>query len=90
MDTEKAIFNWLQIAVVSEARPEDEAAKKTADFFREILVEDHNISDIRYERDPFNYLVFYEQNGENYKLNFATSTVEKLIMDIENEPKFRL
>ncbi len=90
MDLEKAIFNWLQIAVVSEARLEDEAAKKTADFFKGILKTDHQLLDITYERDPFNYIVTYKKDGKEEKKNFATSTVEKLIEDIENEPKFRI
>jgi len=87
---EKAIFNWLQIAVVHEARPEDKAAEKTSAFFKEILREDHQLDKVSYERDDFHYIVTYEREGKVEKKTFATSTVEKLIEDIENEPKFRI
>lgn len=90
MDIEKAIFNWLQIAVVYEARPDDPAAKETEEFFREILTKDHQIEKITYERGPFNYIVTFEKEGREEKKPFASSTIEKLIEDIENEPRFRI
>lgn len=90
MKTEDAIYNWLQIAVVHEARPEDMAAKETVVFFRDILTTDHNISDIRYERDPFKYTVFYTIDDKENKVVFDLVLIDKLIEDIEKEPKYRL
>ncbi len=90
MKIEDAIFNWLQIVVVFEARQEDHAAKETADFFRMVLTDDFNITEISYDRDPFKYTVTYEIDGKKEKNEYDLVLVDKLISDIENEPKFRL
>ncbi len=34
MNLQDTLFNWLQISIVAEARPEDGAARETKDFFR--------------------------------------------------------
>ncbi len=89
MKIQDAIFNWLQIAVVYEGRPSDTAAKETRDFFREILLEDHQIEEISYERDALAYTVTYKlQNGEINKKTFDLNFVDKLLDDIEKEPKY--
>ncbi len=33
MNLQDTLFNWLQISIVAEARPEDGAARETKDFF---------------------------------------------------------
>jgi len=90
MKLDDSIFNWLQIAVVYEARPEDLSAKETAEFFRQILKEDHNISQIRYERDPFQYTVIFNKDGKEEKKTFDSMFIDKLIEDIEKEPKYQI
>nr|WP_176717321.1 hypothetical protein [Vulcanibacillus modesticaldus] len=84
MTMEDAIYNWLQIAVVFEARPDDLAAKETMDIFRGMLSTKFQISSIRYERDPLMYTVIYEKDGKEEKKTFDRNLVEKLISDIEN------
>ena len=90
MKFDDAIFNWLQIAVVAEVRPDDLSAKETADFFKKLLIEDHQITTIRYERDPLIYTVYYEKDGKEEKMTFGLDLVDKLIDDIEKEPKYDL
>jgi len=88
MKLEDVIYNWLQITVVSEARPDDRSAKETSDFFGQILTDDHHVSNIRYERDSFMYKVYFEKEGKNEEKQFALALVDKLLEDIENEPKY--
>ncbi|MFV9510012.1 hypothetical protein [Tepidibacillus sp. LV47] len=88
MKLEDAVNNWLQIAVVYEARPQDLAAKETKDFFALILEEDHGLKNVRYERDPFEYTVFFEKDGKEQQLKFQRVLIEKLLEDIESEPKY--
>ena len=38
-----ALFNWLQMAIVVEGRPDDRLAHDTLNFFAEILAEDHQV-----------------------------------------------
>jgi len=85
---EDAIFNWLQITVVYKARPNDLSAKETSEFFRRILVEDYDISEINYELDGFTYNIRYEIDGKEASIRLNSTMVDKLIADIENEPKY--
>ena len=88
MKLDVAVNNWLQISVVYEARPNDRSAKETADFFLMILEEDHGLKNIRYERDSFDYTVFFEKDGEEQQLKFGRPMIEKLLEEIEAEPKY--
>lgn len=88
MKIEDAIFNWLQITIVYKARPNDSSAKETSEFFKRILAEDHNISEISYELDGFTYNIRYEIDGKEGSIRFNSTMVDKLITDIENEPKY--
>lgn len=88
MKIEDVIFNWLQITVVYKARPNDLSAKETSEFFRRILTEDHNVSDINYELDGFTYNIRYVVDGKEATIRFNSTMVDKLVTDIENEPKY--
>lgn len=85
---ENALFNWLQIHVVAQTRPEDQAAKKTADFFHDILVEDHRLQEINVEADDMMYTVRYKIEGEAKSRSYPREVVEQLLRDIEAEPKY--
>ena len=39
-----SLFYWLQMKLVCDARPTDEAARETAMFFAQILSEDHGLT----------------------------------------------
>lgn len=85
---ENTLFNWLQINVVSLARPDDQAAKKTADFFYEMLVDDHQLQDIQVEADDTMYTVRYTLEGKTESKRYPREVVEQLLRDIETEPKY--
>lgn len=88
MKLEDAIFNWLQITIVYKTRPHDLSAKETSEFFRRILTEDYNISKINYEIDGFTYNISYEIDDKEASIRFNSTMVDKLMVDIENEPKY--
>lgn len=84
-----ALFNWLQIKVVADARPEDRAAMETKRFFEEILAEDHHVEIIEVTCDQSMYKVRYRENEEAVKTQmYDRESVEQLLVAIENEPKF--
>lgn len=85
---ENALFNWLQIYIVSTARPDDQAAKKTADFFYEMLVDDHHVHDIKVETDDTMYTVRYMLEGRAESQKYPREVVEQLLRDIEAEPRY--
>ncbi|MDA8353897.1 MAG: hypothetical protein M0Z65_12120 [Firmicutes bacterium] len=88
MNLRDALFNWLQIMVVQEARPRDRSAVETARFFRHILEEDHGVEEIKVEREQEEYRVSLDRNGEEERFQFDREQVEQLLSSIEAEPKY--
>lgn len=90
LQTKDAIFNWLQIQIVWDARPSDRSAKDTAKFFEQMLKEDHHVLDLTssLDKEAACYVVEYEQNGEKQKLTFPKELAQKLLHDILQEPKY--
>lgn len=64
MKLNEAIYNWLQIKVVAEARPEDRAAQDTYSFFSQILEEDHQVEILDVVLDDTMYVVTFNQDGK--------------------------
>jgi len=88
MKLDDALFNWLQIRVVADARPHDRSAQDTADFFREILTQDHQVEELAYRKDDEIYELSYTAGGSPGLRRYDTETVEQLLIAIENEPKY--
>jgi hypothetical protein len=84
-----ALFNWVQMAIVAEARPEDQAARDTRDFFEQILREDHGLTAFHIEqKDDTMLSIRYEHEGKSKKQMFDRETTEKLLDDIRSNPKY--
>lgn len=89
MRFEDAWFNWLQIHMVAQARPDDRAAADTLAFFRQILQEDHEVSDIRVERvDDTMIHIRIEQGGRSKLQMIDRMAGEQLLADINSNPKY--
>jgi len=89
MKLDDALFNWLQIKTVADARPNDNAAKETADFFYTILTEDHQVSQLHVDPISTDMLqIVYEINGETRKKTFDRQLTEQLLHDINENPKY--
>lgn len=88
MQQKDALFNWLQIKVVWEARPSDVSAKDTVGFFQTMLEEDHEITNIIMKKQDQIYHVIYHQKGEENQVSFPGELAEKLLKDITDEPKY--
>lgn len=89
MNLRDALYNWLQMKIVSDARPDDGAAVETRDFFATILTEDHKLS--RYnvlETTDRYYVVHYELEGRTSTEKFERELAEQLLNDIESNPKY--
>ena len=89
MKLQDALFNWLQIKIVADARDGDQAARETLGFFTQILHEDHRLS--RFEitnRDETFITVKYETDGKIKTQMFDRLSAEQLLNDINANPKF--
>ncbi|MED0735460.1 hypothetical protein [Aneurinibacillus thermoaerophilus] len=85
---ENALFDYLQIKVVSDARPEDNAAKKTSDFFYSILKEDYKLEGLEITKDDTMYHIKYISDGKIKTQFFDREAVEQLLSVIEAEPRY--
>lgn len=89
LNLDDALYNWLQIQIVAEHRPDDKAARDTADFFRTILEEDHGVGQLSIQ--PFGedlLQIVYEKDGEMRKKSFDRQLSEQLLHDIMSNPKY--
>ncbi len=89
MNFQTALFNWLQIKTVSDARPDDYAAKETLTFFESILQEDHQVTDFSVTQvDDTMIHVRYELEGKSKTQMFQREAIEQLLEDIKSNPKY--
>lgn len=89
MRLEDALFNWLQIKLVAEGRPDDEAAKRTLEFFEEILRDDHGLQQVTVaSMDSGLIEVTYEKDGEPFTRTYPREAGEALLQDIISNPKY--
>ena len=77
-----ALYNWLSIKVVHDARPEDHAAKETVHTFYQILEKDYQINSIQVEAQEELYYVHYEQNGTQGKFRFSRELIDCILDSI--------
>jgi hypothetical protein len=82
-----ALYNWLSIKVVAEARPDDQAAQDTLQLFQKILEEEHRLENIRVEKNEVMYSVTILQNGKEKQMKFPIELIEAMLQQIEQEPE---
>lgn len=88
MKLEDALFNWLQIKLVADARQTDSAARETERFFFDILCDDHLLKNLKVVEDDAAYHLQYEVDGTVRTQKFHRELAEKLLTDIRSEPKY--
>ncbi|MBD1371288.1 hypothetical protein IC620_02835 [Hazenella sp. IB182357] len=88
MQLRDALFNWLQIQIVWEARSSDNAAQETVQFFEGILGQDHKVRDIHKKIDQHEYVVDYVEDGTVKTMRFPREQADQLLQDIMMEPKY--
>jgi hypothetical protein len=82
-----ALYNWLTIKVVCDARPDDTAARDTKDLFEEILTSEHHLSNIVITKDDVMYYVTYQQSEETKKTRYPLELIEVMLNQISQEPE---
>ncbi|PLS06409.1 hypothetical protein [Neobacillus cucumis] len=82
-----ALYNWLTIKVVCDARPDDAAAIETREFFEEILSTQHHVSNIEITQDDVMYYVSYQQGDGTKKVRYPRELIEIMINQINQEPE---
>lgn len=83
---QEAIYNWLSIKVVYDARPNDMAAKETAQLFEQMLEENHNIETLHVDKKDNMYIVAYRQKGQEGVYQYPEELIEVMLKQMEREP----
>jgi len=81
-----ALYNWLQLKIVSEARPDDEAAKISFEHVGDILGE-HQVKVTDVKKDEMKYYITYEHEGAEKEHQVPVETAEILLQFIEQNPE---
>ncbi len=82
-----ALYNWLSIKVVCDARPEDSAARETLDLFDDIVTNEHKLTNIEITTDDSMYYVSYVQGDEMKKTRFPRELIEVMLDQINEQPE---
>lgn len=82
-----ALYNWLTIKIVCDARPDDSAAIETRDFFEDIITSQHHVSNIQITTDDVMYYLTYLQGEETKKTRFPRELIEVMLNQINQEPE---
>lgn len=89
MKLQDALFNWLQMALVVEGRPDDRSAHETEAFFAEILREDHQLDHFEIiSKDEEMIHVRYGNQETSHTQTFERLLAEQLLHDINSNPKY--
>jgi hypothetical protein len=83
-----AIYNWLTIKIVADARKHDHAAQDTENFFYELLHEEHGIEDITVEKNDPMYIVHFKINGEDKKQQYPIELIDIMLEQINERPEY--
>ncbi|AWC33558.1 hypothetical protein ACRS6Y_06140 [Bacillus cytotoxicus] len=78
-----ALYNWLTIKTVVEARPDDIAAQETYELFHNIVYEDYQLKNVKVEKREEMYIVTYEKEQEMGYARFLLESIDCFIDQIK-------
>ncbi|HDR6308417.1 MULTISPECIES: hypothetical protein [Bacillus] len=82
-----ALYNWLTIKTVAEARPDDCAAKETYLLFQNMIYEEHKLKNVEVKKNEEMYLITYEMNGEKKSARFPLEAIDCFLDQMNREPE---
>ena len=82
-----ALSNWVQLKLVYDHRPQDEAAKVSLEHVEEILQEEYHVTSISEKREEGMYSVSFLENGEEKTQIVPSWTAETLLRFIMQNPE---
>ncbi len=82
-----ALYNWLTIKVVSDARPNDTAAAETLKHFDEMLANEYQLANVEISKDNSMYYVNYQKGEESNKTRFPRELIEVMLEQINLAPE---
>lgn len=87
MSLTDTLFNWLQLKIVADHRPNDEAARVSAEHMEKILREEHRANVTEVTKDGMKYRVRYEHEGDSKSMETPAEAAEMLLQFINDQPE---
>jgi hypothetical protein len=81
-----SLYNWLTIKVVRDARPTDVAATQTEEMFRDLLKQEHGISEIHIDQNEDFYFVTYVKDEQKGQFRFPRELIHVMLNQINESP----
>ncbi|WP_163101359.1 hypothetical protein [Peribacillus alkalitolerans] len=82
-----ALYNWLTIKVVVDARPDDTAAIETEIMFHNILTKDHGVEVKGIRKDEVMYFIDFSQESEDKTVRFPIELIDVMLNQIQLDPE---
>jgi hypothetical protein len=83
-----AIYNWLTIKIVADARKEDKSAQETEQFFFSLLKEEHDIENVKVNKKEPMYIVTFTVAGEEKKQQYPIELIDIMLEQIKELPEY--
>lgn len=82
-----SLSNWLQLKIVSEARPEDEAAKVSFEHVADILRDVHGVQVVDVKKEGMKYIISYLHEEKQQEHQVFADVAETLLQFINQNPE---
>lgn len=82
-----AVYNWLTIRIVYDARPDDTAARDTVRLFEQTLEDDHGVDRYSYKKRDGWYTVEFTKDGIDDQFRFREEMVEVMLKQVLSHPE---
>lgn len=82
-----AMSNWLQLKIVLEARPDDEAAKVSLEHVADILGDVHQVKITEVKKDEMKYYITYLHEENEQVHGVPVEIAETLLQFINQNPE---
>jgi hypothetical protein len=81
-----ALFYWLQLRLLADARPGDQAARDSLAWFAQILTEDHRLTafDVSAMEESKVYVTYTVRDEEPRTVWFDREAAEQLMRDLQD------
>ncbi|RKD24070.1 hypothetical protein BEP19_06580 [Ammoniphilus oxalaticus] len=87
MNLYDTLFNWLQLKIVADHRPNDEAANISANHMQKVLVEEHHVEITEVKQESGKYLIHYVKDGDQEIQEVQQELAEMLLQFINDAPE---
>ncbi|HJV45674.1 MAG TPA: hypothetical protein VJ824_08090 [Bacillota bacterium] len=79
--------NWLQLKIVADLRPDDEAAQVSLEHVADILDKEHQVKIVSVNKKEDQYEVIYTEKEIENKQSFPARVAEILLQFIKENPE---